>query len=122
MGQGECTLCYLAGNSSYIGEYKMFGCRVKCPRKRTVYDKDPANSCSYLPTQGDDGLTENPGLPVLQGDKGEKGSAGVPGQPGKEGKRVSKQRQLTSCVAWLDLVLTERPWPAGRATEWLLCF
>uniref|UniRef100_A0A3B5RF00 Collagen alpha-1(XVI) chain n=1 Tax=Xiphophorus maculatus TaxID=8083 RepID=A0A3B5RF00_XIPMA len=34
-----------------------------------------------------------------RGDKGEKGSAGEPGQPGKEGKRVSKQRQLTSCVA-----------------------
>lgn len=43
---------------------------------------------------------------------------GVPGQPGKEGKRVSKQTQLTSCVAWLVLALTEMP--AGTAAEWLL--
>lgn len=29
-----------------------------------VCDKDAANSCYYVPTQGDGSLTENPGLPV----------------------------------------------------------
>lgn len=28
-------------------------------------DEDAANSCYDLPTQGDEGLTENPGLPVI---------------------------------------------------------
>lgn len=52
------------------------------------------------------------------------GSAGVPGQPGepgKEGKRVSKQKQSTSCVAWLVFVLTVRTWPGERPnSSWVV--
>lgn len=52
------------------------------------------------------------------------GSAGVPGQPGepgKEGKRVSKQKQSTSCVAWLVFVLAVRTWPGERPnSSWVV--
>lgn len=44
---------------------------------------------------------------------------GHPGEPGKEGKRVSKQRQIASCVAWLVVVLTERTWPGEKARQQL---